>query len=168
MESELQRVVWRPPTHAVIAGRDVLVQLWETASPSEGMRAVKAWCEERRQREGDRPLFMMSVVGEGGPMPDGEARAIASEFPAYFTEFVMVVEGSGFRASAVRAVLAGMALVAPRRTAPTVVTSVHEGCVALARQSGGVVDATRLEAAIDSARRAIRGLPGAGLRAPTG
>lgn len=159
MESELQRVVWRPPTHAVIAGRDVLVQLWETESPAEGMRAVKLWCEDRKLREGDRPLFMMSVVGEGGPMPDGEARAIASEFPAYFTEFVMVVEGSGFRASAVRAVLAGMALVAPRRTAPTVVTSVAEGCVSLARQSGGVLDGARLEAAIGGARRALRGMP---------
>ena len=55
LESELQRVVWRPPTHAVIAGRDVLVQLWETESPSEGMRAVKLWCEERKLREGERP-----------------------------------------------------------------------------------------------------------------
>ena len=156
LETQLERVVWSPPSHAVLGGRDVLVQLWESASPTEGFRAVRTWCQERALREPDRPLYMMAVVGEHGPMPDGEGRAIASGFPAFFTEVVMVIDGSGFRASGVRAVLAGMALVAPRRTAPTICTSVEEGCLALARLSEGVVGAARLQAIVDAERRALR------------
>lgn len=99
---------------------------------------------------------MMSIVGETATMPDAEARSVASEFPRFFTEFVMVVEGAGFRASVVRSVLAGMSMLAPRRASPHIVSSTSEGALVLASLSRGALKGNELATGIGQIREELR------------
>jgi hypothetical protein len=156
MAANHERIVWSPPSHGVVVIGDVLVQLWELASPTEAFRSILSWCELRKERQPSAPLWMITIVGESSTMPDAEARNIAAEFPRFFTEFVMVVEGSGFRASVVRSVLAGMSMLAPRRTAPHIVDGISHGSLLLASLSQGAINPNALGTDIGQIRQALR------------
>lgn len=155
MNTEVERVVWHPPSHGVVCIGDVLAQLWETESPTPAFRSILSWCEARQART-SAPLWMITVVGETSTMPDGEARKIAAEFPRYFTEFVMVVEGSGFRASVVRSVLAGMAMLAPRRATPHITSTLSEGAQLLGSLGDGSFNAMHLRGRLGEIRAELR------------
>lgn len=90
-------------------------------------------------------------------MPSADARAISARFPEFFTEFALVIEGTGFRASAARAVMASMSMMSSRRTRPHIVASVHDACTTLASLSGGALDAASLVRTIGEARAELRG-----------
>lgn len=151
MNTEVERVVWNPPSYGVVCIGDVLAQIWEMESPAPAVRSILSWCEARHART-NAPLWMVSVVGETATMPDGEARKIAAEFPRYFTEFVMVIEGFGFRTSLVRSVLAGMAMMAPRRAAPHIASTLSEGVQLLGSLADGSFNATHLRVRLGEVR----------------
>ena len=155
MSTEVERVVWNPPSHGVVCIGDVLAQLWETEAPTPAFRSILSWCEARQART-SAPLWMITVVGETATMPDGEARKIAAEFPHYFTEFVMVIKGSGFRASVVRSVLAGMAMLASRRAAPHIVATLSEGAQLLDSFGDGTLNAAQLHGLLGELRAELR------------
>ncbi len=154
--SDYERLVWSPPTHAVITSGDVLVQLWERDAPVEAFRTILAHCEARRRASPDRPLWMIAVSSEHAGMPESEARKVSARFPEFFTEFALVIEGSGFKASAARAVMASMSMLSSKRAKAHIVASVPEACHHLASLSNGALDAPALARAIGEARDALR------------
>ncbi len=157
MPIPIERVVWSPPTHAVIAAGDVLVQLWERDTPTSAFQRIHEWCAARARMTPGRRLWMMAVSAPGSPMPNAEARAISAHFPEFFTEFALVIEGSGFRASAARAVLTSMAMMSSRRARPHVGATVIDACETLERVSHGAVRSADLASAIEQVRDELRG-----------
>jgi hypothetical protein len=147
-----ERVLWSPARHAVITTGDALVQLWERDAPASAFRAIQEHLVARAEASPGRPLWMLAVSGERSAMPDGEARRISATFPDHFTAFVLVIEGTGFRASAGRAVMTSMALMARRRSTPHVVANVTEGARWLASQTAGALDAAQLIRVVAQAR----------------
>lgn len=154
--SDYERLVWSPPTHAVITAGDALVQLWERDAPVEAFRAILRHCEERGRASPRRSLWMVAVSSEHAGMPEAEAREVSARFPEFFTEFALVIEGSGFRASAARAVMASMSMMSSKRTKPHVVATVAEACRVLAGLSHGALDGPALARTIGEARGALR------------
>lgn len=154
--SDYERLVWSPPTHAVITAGDALVQLWERDAPVDAFRAILRHCEDRKRASPERPLWMIAVSSEHAGMPETEARKVSARFPEYFTEFALVIEGSGFRASAARAVMSSMSMMSSKRAKPHVVATVPEACRVLASLSHGGLEAAPLVRAIGEAREALR------------
>ncbi len=143
-------------THAVFAVDDVLVQLWEHETATLAMAAVLGRCVRWKLEDPTRPLWMISIVGGRATMPDGKARQIAAELPQYFNTFVMVADGTGFRAAVVRSVLTSMQLLSKVSAAtPPVVGNVDAGVQQLVTASGGAVDAARLLSAIATVRATL-------------
>ena len=70
-------------------------------------------------------LVYVYVAAEAANVPDGESRRIAAELAQHVDAAVGVHEGGGFRASAVRAIVTGIAMLHPRRVRPKIVDSVH-------------------------------------------
>lgn len=99
---------------------------------------------------------MIAVSADGALMPDTEARKVSARFPEFFTAFALVIEGTGFRASAARGVMASMTMLSSKRTRPHVVATVQEACVTLARESQGAFDPSALVRSIGEARDALR------------
>ena len=148
-------MVWNPPSYGVVCVGDVLAQLWETESPTPAFLSILSWCEARHART-SAPLWMIGVVGEASTMPDGEARKIPAEFPRYFTEFVLVIEGSGFRTSLVRSVLAGMTMLAPRRSTTHIASTLSDGVQLLGSLADGSFNATHLRGRLGEMRAELR------------
>jgi len=145
------------PTHVVFVVDDVLVQIWEHDAPTVAFAAVLGRCVRWKVEAPKRPMWMITVVGGRSPMPDSKARQIASEFPEYFAAFVMVADGTGFRAAVVRSVLTNMHLLAKASAStPLVVSKVDEGVRALVRLSHGAVDGERLLRAITDVRATLK------------
>ncbi len=143
--------------HAVIVVDDVLVQIWQYEAPLASFLAVLERCVRWRTEDATRPLWMLSIVGGSSPMPDAGSRAAAAALPAYFTKFVLVADGSGFRAAVVRSVLTSMQLLSRMTTpSPPVVATLDEGLDILVQESAGVVDAARVAAAVNRVRRGLR------------
>ena len=155
--SAYERLVWSPPGHGVIAADDAIVQLWENEAPVEAFRSLLAHLEERKRATPARPLWMIAVSGVEATMPDAEARRVSARFPEFFTAFALVIEGSGFRASAARGVMASMTMMSSRRARPHIVATVPDACTALARDSGAPFDPASLVRTIGEARAALRG-----------
>ncbi len=154
--SDYERLVWSPPTHAVITTGDALVQLWEREAPVDAFRAILRHIEERKRASPDRPLWMIAVSSEHAGMPETEARKVSARFPEFFTEFALVIEGSGFKASAARAVMSSMSMMSSKRTKPHITATVPEACRVLASLSQGALDSPSLVRAIGEAREVLR------------
>lgn len=152
-----ERLVWAPPAYGVVASGDMLAQLWEREAPAEAFDAILRWCVRRAKATPGRPLWMIAVSAPGSQMPDAEARAISARFPEFFTAFALVIEGSGFGASAARAVMASMSMMSRRRTRPIIAATVAEGCREMERSSGGALGAAALERFVAEARASLRG-----------
>lgn len=154
--SDPERIVWSPPTHGVIAVGDVIAQLWERDAPEAAFRALLAHLEKRKRESPARPLWMIAVSSEHAGMPDAAARKISARFPEFFTEFALVIEGTGFRASAARGVMASMTMMSSKRTKPHVVATVQEVCATLGQLSHGAFDPASLVRTIGETRDALR------------
>lgn len=150
-------IVSSSPAYAVFIIDDVLVQIYEAESPGEAFVAILARIIRWRRDEPQRPLWMLTIVGGRASMPDSRSRAIAAEFPRYFSSFSLVADGTGFRAAVVRAVMTSMHLLAPVKVAsPKVSATVDDGIADLVANSGGVVDGARLKTAIGLVRSRLR------------
>lgn len=154
--TDSEHLVWSPPAYGVISVGDAIVQLWEREAPASAFRALLTHLEERKRASPDRPLWMIAVSSDQAEMPDAEARKISARFPEFFTAFALVIEGTGFRASAARGVMASMTMLSSRRSHPAIVATVHEACVTLARESQGTLEASALVRSIGEARDALR------------
>lgn len=156
--TSLPEVLSLSGAHAVVTWNNVLIQIWEAhvdpdLQAQEFRRVLSAL--KRMKSAGVSPLLVLAVVSVQTDMPDSTSRAIATEFPEYFDLYVGVHEGTGFRASLVRAVVAGMALAARVKARYEVTEDVTSGARLLAQRSGGTVKAEDLVAVVSDLRERI-------------
>jgi hypothetical protein len=126
--------IWTGPAH-----HDVL-QMVATSLKSLKLDAFKA-----------RKLFVLHIVAETASPPDSEGRKIAAKFLPHIHHHVNVTEGTGFRASLIRSVIVGIALLASLRANYEVTASLSAGLDALAK-AGCHASRTDLQAAVTELR----------------
>lgn len=147
-------------THAVAVWRNVLIQIWERPldpldQAREFRRVLRTFERQAALKSPARPLLALTVVSETTTMPDAESRRIATDFASYFDYYVGAHEGTGFRASLVRAVVAGMALAARVKPRYDVCSDARHGAALIASRSSGTVFADELYAVITELRARI-------------
>lgn len=99
--------------HAIVGG-DLSVANWfgvpNVTSARAQMDALLAHVRSRKDKVG-----LLTILDAGLPLPDEATRTVISDsvrsIEAHVTRQSMVIEGSGFGASAIRAMIAGMSLV---------------------------------------------------------
>lgn len=123
--------------------------------PERTRRAVDAIVRLRQTSHRDRLIYVY-VASEDSNVPDAESRRIASEIAQHVDVMVGVHEGSGFRASAVRAVVTGISLLQPRRISPRVLSSVSDAGAYLQGAFPELGSAATIEEAIEDVRAAAR------------
>jgi hypothetical protein len=107
----------------------ILLQLWQLGTPDEGARKARALAQGLRGR-GYEQTCSLIVVPEASVFPSEVARREVAQIPKDLygcRGLALVREGEGFRAAAVRAMMAGMmsfGQVAPYK----IVATVKEGC----------------------------------------
>lgn len=149
---ELKSVTSAPGFRAGLFG-PLHISIWDTQVVPEHARSAAALLAQLGRVE-DRAL-VLAVLGPNTPPPDGIVRDIfASEFSRLGPRVVAVanvIEGQGFRAAAMRAVVTGLALVIQAGPRQKACMTLEEGAMFIAERSEG-----RLQA--DAVRRAALGL----------
>lgn len=101
-------------------------------------------------------LVYVYVAGERTALPSPEARAISAELGELFDACIGVHEGSGFRAGAVRAVVAGIAMMSRARVRPSIVSTIAEAATLVAARYPEAGAETALRRSIEHVREAAR------------
>jgi hypothetical protein len=108
-------VLARDPGFALAQCRHAFVSVWTQPSTIDSLSAVRQ-CEESLAREAPDGLVVLTVMtGTAfaiGTREREEAQRLAQRFDKTTQAAAYVIEGSGFRAAAMRAVLAGLQLLA--------------------------------------------------------
>jgi hypothetical protein len=144
--------------HVFGTWRDVFVSVWRSAATAR--TAVRLATVLRRFAAGHSGGVSMIVVIEPGcTMPDTEARERMSRdmkrHETFTRHMVLVYEGEGFRAAAVRSVVAGMQLLSRQVVPTTTVATVTQGASWLAeRRASESLSAKELEEAVTVIRSA--------------
>jgi hypothetical protein len=94
-------------------------------SAAAARRAVDEIARMRRTTH-KRELVYTYVMGADAEVPGPEARQVLSELPDHMDAAIGVHEGSGFRASVVRAVVTGIAMAARGRLHPEIVATIPD------------------------------------------
>lgn len=149
---EVRSVTSAPGFRAGLLG-PLHISVWDTQVLPEHARSAAALLAQLGRVE-DRVL-VLAVLGPNAPPPDGVVRDIfASEFNRLgprVAAVANVIEGQGFRAAALRAVVTGLALVIPVGPRQKACMTLEEGALFIADRSEG-----RLQA--DAVRRAVLGM----------
>lgn len=108
----------------------------------------------------EKNILVMAVLGANVPPPDGEVREILSQQLAKIDDRVRavanVIEGQGFRAATVRAVLTGMSLVLRTKRPEKVCNSVEEAGLFVASHSDRRLTMTDVTRAVADLRDLTR------------
>lgn len=124
-------------------------------APDLAQRAVDAIRELRRTSHKDRLVYVY-LAGERSGMPSAEAREITATMSSLIDQVVGVHEGSGFRASAIRAVVTGLTMIARGNVKPEIVATTTEAGALLATKNPDLGPARDIAQAIEATRRAAR------------
>jgi hypothetical protein len=134
------------------------VSIWEGISTPEKARAAASLLA--RMANTEPSLLVLAVLGPDVPPPDGEVREILTrqlrESGDRVCAMANVIEGRGFRAATVRAVLTGMSLVLRTQRPDRVCDSVEEGASFLASLSDGRLTASDVIQAVTQLRERMR------------
>ncbi len=127
-----------PVVIAVISGRH----------PFSAHAARRAVDEVSRLRKTTHrtDLIYAYVMGEDAEVPGAEARGILAELPEHLDAVIGVHEGSGFRASMIRAVVTGIAMAARRRVHPEIVASVRDAASRIRARRPGLDEQSLISA----------------------
>lgn len=110
------RVVEVTPDHTFGCVPGAVLYVWRKATTMEAARTLRQLVREAIDQAGTNPGVYLGVVEEGASPPSwGVRKELAETFKDgrdFFCASALVFEGSGFQASVVRAVVAGLALFA--------------------------------------------------------
>lgn len=123
--------------------------------PALTRRVVDEVARLRRTTHQDKLIYVY-IASEESNVPDPESRRIAAELPPLVDAAVGVHEGNGFRASAVRAIVTGIAMLQPRRLNPKIVDTVHAASAYLHTQYPELGSELDILDAIEDVRAAAR------------
>jgi hypothetical protein len=116
--------------HCIAMWRNVLIQIWRTATSEVGARNARA-AGAKLLAATQGPLGCIVVVERDAAMPSPAARAqlsaLVADVAARTRGIALVQEGDGFRAATVRAVMTGLMLVARNAVPHKIFRTVDEG-----------------------------------------
>lgn len=129
---------------------------------TEGPRSfapVRAMVDEigrlRRTSHRERLVYVY-VAGENVEPPSQEQRKVAAEVSAHVDAIYGVHEGSGFRASIIRSVVMGIAMLSRQRVQQVIIDSVRKASEQLATNEPALGGPREIESAIEAVRAAAR------------
>lgn len=125
------------PDQSLATWRDTFVLIYHVNTTKAGVDLLDQKCEAFAKT---RPngIALITIVEENAPMPPSEARDALAAFlgrqSASIKVSAVVYEGSGFRAAAVRSVVAGLTLMARQTYPHKVFATAEEGITWMAPQ----------------------------------
>lgn len=156
METPRLEVFKHTDTYALGLFGPVLIQLWQVGTPLDGATFAREAAQRLAASDAPKTASLVIVPRES-TVPERDARDQLAQLPddlARGAGLAMVHEGTGFRASAVRAILLGMMRLARSRVPHEVVATVPEGVSWLCQR----VEIPGGARALNVAVRELRGL----------
>lgn len=155
------RMIARHPNYIVASWRQIFCIIWLQETAEDDVRRVSEACAEFAKQH-PRGIGLLTIVEGAAPLPQAPARRALARFLAEASAFIrcsaVVLEGSGFRAAAVRSVVTGLSLVARQRF-PHRVCDIEEAgrmfAEILPAATGISVSDTALRASLDELRAAV-------------
>lgn len=159
---ESWNIVEKDDNHVLASWQQIFAVVWRQDTTLEGAQALNRECLAFATKH-PRGIGLLTIVSAKAPMPTSPVRRVVADFLAQGSTYIkcsaVLMEGTGFRAAAVRSVVTGLTVLAkqayPHRvcSVPDAVTMFTNALVA----SGPPVNPTALRAAIDELR--LRALP---------
>ena len=162
-QAEIASTPWKVVTknhdYALASWNEIVAVVWRHETTVEAVRQLDEAVAELA-RSHPKGIGMLTVVAEGAPLPPSAARKAIADLLTASTAFircsVVIMEGTGFRAAAVRSVVTGLTMLA-KHDFPHQICDV-EGAVrmytdVLPRATGRALDPNAVRAAINLLRR---------------
>lgn len=153
------------PDQSLATWQDAFILIWHHNTTVAGVMALERAVEEFAET---RPngIGLVTIVEESAPMPPGDAREALAKFLERASHCIKVsavaFEGTGFRAAAVRSVVAGLTMVARQSYPHKVFATVEEGMAWMAPQMPSPTSAQQLSEVIAELRRTLSAKAAAG------
>lgn len=156
-------IVEKDDNYVLATWQQVFAVVWRRDTTPEGAQALQRECH-RFATKHPRGIGLLTIVSEKAPMPPSAARQAVAHFLAEGSTYIkcsaVLMEGTGFRAAAVRSVVTGLTMLA-KQAYPHRVCSLPDAVVLLSQTlsmaTGRTVEQPALRAAIDELRQ--RALP---------
>jgi hypothetical protein len=153
------RFVEEKKDYVLASWQQVFAVVWRKETTLEGVSALRGECRTFATKH-PRGIGLLTIVSAGAPMPASPVRQAVADFlaqgGAYITCSAVLMEGTGFRAAAVRSVVTGLTMLA-KQAYPHRVCSVHDAASMLAHAltatSGRAIGSAALRVAIDDLRQ---------------
>ncbi|WP_437287418.1 serine/threonine-protein kinase [Sorangium sp. So ce406] len=155
------RLIARQPNYVLASWRQIFCTIWLQETAEDDVRRVSEACAEFAKQH-PRGIGLLTIVEGEAPLPQAAARRALARFLAEASAFIrcsaVVLEGSGFRAAAVRSVVTGLSLVARQRF-PHRVCDIEEAGLMFAEilpaATGIAVSDVALRASLDELREVV-------------
>ena len=153
------KVVTKNHDYALASWNEIVAVVWRHERTLEAVRQLDEAVAELA-RSHPKGIGMLTIVSEGAPLPPSAARKAIADLLTASSAFircsVVIMEGTGFRAAAVRSVVTGLTMLA-KHDFPHQICDV-EGAVrmyadVLPRATGRALDPNAVRAAINVLRR---------------
>jgi len=161
--SELESATWRIVTecqdYALACWNEIAAVVWRHETTVDAVRCLQSAVADLSQAH-PKGIGMLTVVAERAPLPSSAARKaladLLSESSAFIRCSAVIMEGSGFRAAAVRSVVTGLTMMS-KHNFPHRICDVEGAAQLYAQVLSGVtgrsLDADTLRTAINELRR---------------
>ncbi|WP_437521435.1 serine/threonine-protein kinase [Sorangium sp. So ce726] len=112
------QLIVKQPDYVLASWRQIFCIIWRQETTDDGVRRIGDSCTEFAKQH-PRGIGLLTIIESRASLPPGHVRDALSAFLADASAFTrcsaVVVEGTGFRAAAVRSVVTGLSLVARQR-----------------------------------------------------
>lgn len=157
--NEPWRIVVDQDDHVLASWQQIFAVVWRNETTLEGVRALESECRNFATKH-PQGIGLLTIVSARAPMPPGLVRQAVADFlaqgGAYIKCSAVLMEGTGFRAAAVRSVVTGLTMIA-KQAYPHRVCGVHDAVSMLSRTlsstSGRAVDPAAFRVAVDDLRQ---------------
>lgn len=156
---ETWNVVIEDDDHVLASWQRIFAVVWRHRTTLEGVENLRRECSKFAARHA-QGIGLLTVVAAEAPMPSSPVRQAVAQFltegGAYIKCSSVLMEGTGFRAAAVRSVVTGLTLLA-RQTYPHRVCGVADSVAmlsqTLSKTCSPPINPTALRNAIDELRK---------------
>ncbi len=145
--------------HMFGAWQDVFVNVWRTHTTTEGTQQVRSLFSDFIATH-EMGVGVLTIIEPGAPLPSSEVRTALARLLSDNSDKIrcstVVFEGSGFRAAAVRSVVAGLTLLARPNYPHKVMASTSEAADFLAESLKRTLKTTWRTSDLQEAIRQLR------------
>jgi hypothetical protein len=157
--NEHWRIVEKEEDYVVASWQQIFAVVWRHETTLKGVQTLHDECRKFATKH-PQGIGLLTIVSAGAPMPTSPVRQAVADFLAQGSAYIkcsaVLMEGTGFRAAAVRSVVTGLTMLA-KQAYPHRVCSVHDAVSMLAQTlsaaSGRAIDSAALRVAIDDLRQ---------------